>query len=135
MTGKITVGTIQDTDGNTVASTYVTNGVAKHWAHITGDGTPSLSDSLNCSSVTDYAVAWVGSNLTNNMSNTNASFFGQGRETSFIVYIQEITVGNGNNTSSWDRTTSRAVSVTHTHLGPGQADADGRHHMLVGDLA
>jgi hypothetical protein len=62
-------------------------------------------------------------------------FFGQGRETSVIVYIQEITVGTGNNTNSWDRTTSRAVSVTHSHVGPAQADMDGRHHMLVGDLA
>lgn len=131
--GKIVADQIQHSSEGTVGTQYVVNGSAKHWAHITGDGTPSLLDSLNCSSVTDHAVAWIGSNLTNNMNDTNGSFFGQGRETSFIVYIQEVTTGN--NTNSWNRTTSAAESVTHTHTGPAQADADGRHHMLVGDLA
>lgn len=126
-------GAIHVSSGSTTTS--VVQGIAKHWAHITGDGTPSLLDSLNCSSVTDHAVAWIGSNLTNNMNDTNGSFFGQGRETSVIVYIQEITVGTANNTNSWERSTSAAVSVTHTHVGPAQADMDGRHHMLVGDLA
>jgi hypothetical protein len=79
MASIIKVETLQDTAGNNaVDMQYVSSGSAKHWAHITGDGTPSLLDSLNCSSVTDYAVAWVGSNLTNNMSDTNGSFFWSG---------------------------------------------------------
>lgn len=54
MTGKITVGTIQDTDGNTVASTYVTNGSAKAFAHFDVDAV--LDNSLNMSSATDNGV-------------------------------------------------------------------------------
>lgn len=51
MTGKITVGTIQDTDGNTVASTYVTNGSAKAWADVST--VTSIGNSLNVASLTD----------------------------------------------------------------------------------
>jgi len=71
MTGKITVGTIQDTDGNTVASTYVTNGVAKAHINFNGTGTPAIRDSLNFSSVADGGVGIFTPAYTNNMGNAN----------------------------------------------------------------
>ena len=71
MTGKITVGTIQDTAGNTVASTYVTNGVAKVWNHYHQIGTTASKDSFNVSSITDLAVSKATHNFTNNMGNAN----------------------------------------------------------------
>ena len=71
MTGKITVGTIQDTAGNTVASTYVTNGVAKAWNHYHQIGTTASKDSFNVSSITDLAVSKATHNFTNNMGNAN----------------------------------------------------------------
>jgi hypothetical protein len=70
MTGKITVGTIQDTDGNTVASTYVTNGVAKAWVKY-NQSTPGVDNSLNVSSVTDNATAKYTINYTSNWANIN----------------------------------------------------------------
>ena len=68
MTGKITVGTIQDTDGNTVAATYVTNGSAKAWVKY-NQSTPGVDNSLNVSSVTDNATAKYTINYTNNWAN------------------------------------------------------------------
>lgn len=69
MTGKITVGTIQDTDGTTVASTYVTNGAAKAWVMYDNFGGNNLArGSLNISSVTDDATGVWTNSFTNNMN-------------------------------------------------------------------
>ena len=70
MTGKITVGTIQDTDGNTVASTYVTNGVAKAWVKY-NQITPGIDNSLNVSSVADTATAVYTITYASNWANIN----------------------------------------------------------------
>ena len=78
MTGKITVGTIQDTDGNTVASTYVTNGSAKAHINFNMTGTPAIRDDLNFSSLTDGASGNCTANYTNNMGNTNYTFVTSG---------------------------------------------------------
>ena len=68
MTGKITVGTIQDTAGNTVASTYVTNGVAKAWVNYEHSSSITVRDSLNQSSMTDFGVGYAFTNFTNQFS-------------------------------------------------------------------
>tara|TARA_B100002019_G_C21270547_1_gene601977 strand:- start:4002 stop:4409 length:408 start_codon:yes stop_codon:yes gene_type:complete len=70
MTGKITVGTIQDTAGDTIASTFVVNGSAKYWSNFDGTSTPSLRDSLNGSSITDVGTGLYHLLFTNNMGNT-----------------------------------------------------------------
>lgn len=69
MTGKITVGIIQDTDGNTVASTYVTNGSAKGWLHYEQYTAGVIRDSLNMGSVTDVSAGKFKLNYANNFSN------------------------------------------------------------------
>ena len=76
MTGKITVGTIQDTDGNTVASTYVTSGVAKAWARFDTSTTTVLNDGLNASTLTDLGTGNTRINLTNSMASTNYAVLG-----------------------------------------------------------
>ena len=76
MTGKITVGTIQDTAGNTVASTYVTNGVAKAWARFDTSTTTVLNDGFNVSTLTDLGTGNTQINLTNSMANTNYAVLG-----------------------------------------------------------
>jgi hypothetical protein len=126
MTGKITVGTIQDTDGNTVASTYVTNGVAKAWAYIEGTGTPSITGSFNISGLTDEATAVVRANFTNNMNNTNFSNLGVPRENSEVVMIQELE-------STYVRATSSMVLKTHSTTA--SVDTQGRNYAVLGDLA
>ena len=68
MTGKITVGTIQDTDGNTVASTFVTSGSAKSYVHYDQDTSGVVRNSVNMASVTDVAAGNFKLNYTNNFS-------------------------------------------------------------------
>lgn len=75
MTGKITVGTIQDTDGNTVASTFVTEGTAKYFIHF-GMNDFAIDASLNSSSVVDEGVGHATCNFTNNMSQVRYSYTG-----------------------------------------------------------
>jgi len=76
MTGKITVGTIQDTDGTAVASTYVTNGVVKAWARFDTSTTTVLNDGLNVSTLTDLGTGNTQINLTNSMGNTTYAVLG-----------------------------------------------------------
>ena len=76
MTGKITVGTIQDTDGNTVASPYVTSGVAKHWTSWNQSGTLTVAGSFNQSSLVDVQSAYTTVSFTNNMSNNDYAYSG-----------------------------------------------------------
>lgn len=63
MTGKITVGTIQDTDGNTVASTFLTNGSAKAYQHHDQD-LATMHKSFNLSSSTDNGDGDFTANFT-----------------------------------------------------------------------
>ena len=70
MTGKITVGTIQDTAGTTIASTFVTGGSAKAWLKY-NHSTPGVDNSLNVSSVADTATAIYTISFTNNWGNIN----------------------------------------------------------------
>jgi len=73
MTGKITVGTIQDTDGNTVASTYVTRGVATAKLLFSQNDASAFTGgnnhSLNISSSSDHTTGVFGINFTSNMTN------------------------------------------------------------------
>ena len=70
MTGKITVGTIQDTAGNTVASTYVTSGSAKAKLLFSFSATYTGGDnhSLNISSSFDHATGIFSINYTSNFT-------------------------------------------------------------------
>ena len=67
MTGKITVGTIQDTAGDTVASTYVTNGVAKAFCNFNLSN-HTAGETLNNSSITDTGTGLADLNFTNNFN-------------------------------------------------------------------
>lgn len=76
MTGKITVGTIQDTDGNTVASTYVTSGSAKVWLVYDNTGTASILNSFNISSVNDFTTGQFNPSYSSNFNSANYTFGG-----------------------------------------------------------
>ena len=71
MTGKITVGTIQDTDGTTVASTVITSGSCKSWLGIDQIGTQAIHGSYNISSISDNSVGTTNLSFTNSFSTVN----------------------------------------------------------------
>ena len=95
MTGKITVGTIQDTDGDTVASTYVTNGVAKVLEK--HDASHNIDNSMNVSTLTDEGTGDTTVNYTNSTANIH----------------QYVVAGAGNN-STQNRLIQNIATETHT---------------------
>jgi hypothetical protein len=57
------------TDGTTtVATTYVTNGSAKAWINLNGQGTIEARDSFNVASLTDNGTSSYKVNVTNDFS-------------------------------------------------------------------
>lgn len=128
MTGKITVGTIQDTDGNTVASTYVTNGSVKYWVHIDGTGTVAIRGSFNTSTITDNGTGDYTGNFTNNFNSTDNMSAPRGG-----------TFWNISTTASAKTYTAYAATSSLSHLNyrsdntPG--DTDNNTQSCLGDLA
>jgi hypothetical protein len=128
MTGKITVGTIQDTNAKTVASIYVTNGTAKAWVYFdTGDNPPNPDASFLVSSLTDDASE-IEVNLTNVMSS--------------LYYIP--VAGGGASTSARNNPSNRSLqvitrttSIIDTEIyTTDNAHNTGQCHIAVfGDLA
>ena len=110
MTGKITVGTIQDTDGNTVASTYVTNGVAKAWVHFNGTGTVATRDSFNMSSVTDRATGAYTTSSTNAMASADYAWTSNASNQG-TVYGAYCVEGDATGTINFNGRTSSDVRV------------------------
>lgn len=131
MTGKITVGTIQDTDGNTVASTYVTSGSTKAYIDIP-NGIASINKSLNVSTLTDAGVGDGAVNFTNNFDSTFyaiATAANDHSSTTSIIYAHDISHGT-QLSSSYD------FEVVWWNASNHRTNGDIRSHsQLVGDLA
>ena len=129
MTGKITVGTIQDTAGNTVASTYVTNGVVRAWVYFnTQDNPPNPDDSFGVSSLTDNN-AEIEVNLTSTMAN---------------VYYCPVAGGGGSTNDPTTNPSNRSMAVivmstskvdTEIYTTANNPDACQNHVAVIGDLA
>tara|TARA_R100000278_G_scaffold73898_1_gene57869 strand:+ start:777 stop:1172 length:396 start_codon:yes stop_codon:yes gene_type:complete len=59
-----------------IDTSYLFNGVSKHWLNLDGTGTIAISDSFNCASVTDDGTGDYDPFFTSNMSNTEYSGVG-----------------------------------------------------------
>ena len=131
MTGKITVGTIQDTAGDTVASTFVTSGVSKSrgsWANSADTNAFSDANSINVSSGADNGVGIFTISYTNNFDAVAKYNYGTSLHLSTIdmaVYGVE-----ARQTSSDQY---RACDAT----GPTDGEVDHARNLMtvIGDLA
>jgi len=71
------VNTIQDTSGGSSSTpTQIEQGRAKAWVNFNGEGTLSLRDNYNVSSVTDNGTGDYTINYSVSMSNANYSVVG-----------------------------------------------------------
>lgn len=134
MTGKITVGTIQDTDGNTVASTYVTNGSAKALAQYLGQTNILQSGSLNHASITDNGTGLFNHNFTNNFSNNDYIVIGASQRASTTTTLHNYGLQDG----ATERTTSVAQMDSHyvnDTTSRTNFDFDVNDFTAYGDLA
>ncbi len=77
LTGMSNTSTYTSEGGAVTQNTV--QGLSKSWARWSNQGTPTASDSLNLSSITDTATGRPDLNFTNNMNNANyaAGGFGQ----------------------------------------------------------
>ena len=119
MTGKITVGTIQDTAGNTVASTYVTSGVATAKLLFSQSATAFTggdNHSLNISSSSDHTTGVFGINFTSIMTDKAypASSNSDGGGTTFGVNCIGYNDG-GTYASDWRRSDGALCGTRQLH--------------------
>ena len=126
LTGKTAAGDVTITSEGGSATMQLQQGVAKMFAYIEGDATPTITGSFNTASLTDEGVAVVRANLTNAMSDTTFTNMGLPKESAFKCMIQELTTGDIRSTSSM---------VLKSHSVSASADIDGRNYMIFGDLA
>jgi|DEB0MinimDraft_6_1074348.scaffolds.fasta_scaffold26946_2 hypothetical protein len=127
MASELRVNTLKDASGNnSIATSFVAGGSAKMWAFIEGDGTPTLSDSLNVSSINDQETGVTTTNFTSNMTNADYSANGTPRDNDEIMVIQELV-------SSAPRSTSAVALKTHNLSG--SRDSNSRSYTVNGDLA
>ena len=129
MASELRVNTIKDASGNnSVATSFVANGSAKQWAYLDGLASPTLQNSLNVSSVSDLTTAEVGYNCTNNFNDLHYSQTFSGRESSFVLTMQEVETS-----STYYRLTTRTYNKSHTTSSA--SDIEARSHTVHGDLA
>lgn len=129
--GKTTANTMTVFAGHATDSTTTTNleqGLAKQWAYVDGLATPTLQNSLNVSSVSDLTTAEVGYNCTNNFNDLHYSQTFSGRESSFVLTMQEVETS-----STYYRLTNRTYNKSHTTSSA--SDIAARSHTVHGDLA
>ena len=74
------VNTIQNTSGGSSSTPeQIEQGRAKAWINFNGQGTPSIRDSFNVSSLTDVDTAKYHVNFSTNFANANYCTVGLGR--------------------------------------------------------
>jgi hypothetical protein len=111
------------TDGTTaVGTSYVVNGSAKAW--VLGSSTPSITDSLNISSVTDNATGRYTYSITNSFNSASYGVSGS------VDLVGRIFSGNGSNYTKSSSSSPIAI-LTWNDL------YEDREHTMkaIGDLA
>jgi len=74
MTSELRVDTLKDASGNnSIAISFVAGGSAKAWINFNGVGTPSVTDSLNCSIFSDNGTGDYSISITSNFVNAGYS--------------------------------------------------------------
>ena len=125
MTGKITVGTIQDTAGNTVASTYVTNGSAKVLEK--HDESHNVDNSMNVSSLTDNGAGDTTVNYTSSTANIHQYVVaGAGNDSTQNRLIQNIATQTYTTSSHRYKVSNSTFTATDTAVN---------NSVVYGDLA
>ena len=128
MAGKIIADTIEHSSAGSVDTTYVVDGVTKTWVACSGNASPSptITASLNTSSIADNGTGDYSFTLTNAFSGTiyeNCGIGGiAGGNTGVILRI-----ATGSTTSS--------VIVMRTENHTGSAQDRENNFVISGDLA
>ena len=75
MASELRVDTLKDASGNnSIGMSYVAEGSAKAWGHVSASNSTTLDGSFNYASVTDNGTGDWTYAFTNNMNNDDYSF-------------------------------------------------------------
>ena len=131
LTGKTSAGDITVTSEGGAATQSLQQGLAKCWVNWVGNGTVSISDSLNTSSMTDRGVGKYTANINNAMSNAVYSRSPSG--------VKNDSNDDGNFLCSTGNTsilpTTSSCPLTTVHDGLGHIDFPQLTLNFHGDLA
>ena len=108
---------LQKSEGGAV-NTSIQQGLSKSWCQWNNSGTPTASDSLNLSSITDTATGRPDLNFTNNMNNDDFAASGFGRSGYSMM---------------WDHSSTSQIGVIIWY--GSYYDANQCSYMIQGDLA
>ncbi len=116
--------TIQSTGGG--AATLTKQNGAKHWSMIANDGTPSISNSLNASSVSDDSTGNFTITLSSAMENTNQAALG-------MIANSAANPSTSTVTGTMESTTTLAAETVNT--SGANLDVPFNQFAINGDLA
>jgi len=118
-------------DGTTsVGTSYVVNGSAKAWVSASQEGTTSVLDSLNVSSLTDLTTGQTTVSLSSNMATANYGVtYGCKGAASVRTYI------TGGNNSFADQTSSFHRLIVYQDATSTYEDIPYANSAVFGDLA
>ena len=111
-----------------IDTSYIYNGVAKHWITLDGSGTVTVLDSFNNTSITDTAAARYTTAITNSFSNANYCISGLGQlDTGVDFFFACLSDANPPTTSAFE--------IMLCGSGGSQTDVDRISTSSDGDLA
>ena len=127
MASELRLTTLANNAGTeSVDTTYVINGSAKHWSMIANGGTPSISNSLNSSSVSDDSTGNFTITLSSAMENTNQAALG-------MIANSAANPSTSTVTGTMESTTTLAVETVNT--AGTNLDVPFNQFAIHGDLA
>jgi len=134
LTGTSTAGSIAVTGEGNSTTTNLQQGLTKSWINHS-EGT-SISDSFNCTSLTDHSTGLHSHSFVNAHGNKNyaasGSIIGDG-STQTTAYTYSF-IGGANNAADSVHSTS-SIKYTLLHHGGSVYDHQMTQMMTVGDLA
>jgi len=124
MASELRVNTLKDAAGNnSIATSFVAGGSAKHFVHFNGTGTISIySGALNTSSISDTGTGKTTVTLTSSLSSADGNAIVAGTDGNQVKVRQSI-----NTVSSYD-------IITQNSSGTAE-DRDDNSGVRYGDLA
>ena len=124
MASELRVNTLKDASGNnSIASSFVANGSAKHFVHFNGTGTISIySGALNTSSISDNGTGDTTVTLTSALSSADGNAIVAGTDGNQVRVRVSV-----NTTSTYDL-------VVQNSSGSAE-DRDDNSGVRYGDLA
>ncbi len=127
MASELRVNTLKDAAGNnSIATSFVAGGSAKHWCMVANGGVPSISNSLNASSVSDDSTGNFTITLASAMENTNQAALG-------MIANSAANPSTSNVTGTMELTTTLAVETVNT--SGTNLDVQFNQFAINGDLA